>query len=738
MTSSFSGIDTLSRSLYNQSLVQNTIANNLSKTYRDADGYVMVSRERDDFSAAPTLSIYTGSGFATVGQGQQLQQITRMRSFYLDYQIQQQSMTLGREEVTSNYLKQVSSVLNSSTGTLNSQLTTLATDFTNLSADPTNLTLRNAVVTDGTTFATMARDEYSQLENIQNTLNGQVSETVTNINSMLQQLNTINKQLLATPNGQSDSLLDARDYTLDTLSRLVNFNVSYGTNGTVSVSMNGLSLVDASGAAVLGTDTIDPHNPPFSDVSYQSSQGTQLDITDQIQGGQLAGLLQSRDVTVEGIKNDLDHYVSSVMTVTNMLHRSGYGSDGTTTGTNFFTGTSARDISVNASILTDSNRVLVAASSRYGDTTNGQIAQFLGDLPNLLTNNDIQSYRNIDSNFPANTTIDPTQALNSATVTALNIVGSNSTDFATTPAAAGSFTVNSATVTYTAGESIYNILDAINSADPTVHAVFSYTDQKIYMLSSKAISVKDVTGNFTGFTSVRNFLSSTIRMNNGLSPSDILINQTGAMNNAQNTQAFKITPSVSGSFMINGIEVDWKNTMSLMGPTNSIQSAILTATGGTVSVAWNTATQQLSLYSTSPITITDLTGNFTTFAGLNGNTQLGNMGSGLAAEATDSYNSSLAVTNASQASLDQLNNAQADIAAVSFSGSSDSSSSSSTTTETEAGVPAANEEADSVKSMVAYNAALQAMAIQEKMLDDLIAIVSGSSSGTSISLSQNS
>lgn len=733
MTSSFSGINTLSASLYNQSLVQNTIANNLSKTYRDAEGYVMVSRERVDFTQSSPLSIYSPNGFSQVGQGSALQQITRMRSFYLDYQIQKQSMTLGKEEVTSNYLKQVQDILNGSAGTLNDQLTKMAADFTSLSADPTNLTLRNAVVADGTTFASMANNQFAQLESIQYTINEQVRGVVNDVNNLLQQLNSVNKQLSATTANQPDSLLDARDYALDKLSRLVNFNVSYGNKGTVSVSMDGLTLVDGSGAALLTSNGINEHNLPFSNVTYQSPQGTQFDITDQIQGGQLAGLLTARDTTVEGFKNDLDHYVTSIMLITNDLHRSGYAADGVTTGTNFFSGVSARDISVNASILTDSNRVLVAASGRYGNTANGQIAQFLGNLPNYLTDDHIESFRNIDSNFPANTTVDPNVAMNNAASTALNVVGSNSTDFATTPNS-GSFTVNSVTVSYTTGQSINDILDMINAADPTVNAVFSYKDQRFYMFSNNTISVKDVTGNFTGFSSVRNFLSSTIRMNNSLSPADMIIDPIAAMNNLQNTQAFKITPSLNGSFQINGITVNWDNTMSLTsgGIVPSIQAAIGAATGGVVSVAWVKGTQQLTLFSLSPIKITDLTGNFTTFTGMNGSPRIGNMGAGLAQQASDDYNSALSLTNQSQAALDQLNNSQADIAAVSFSGTSGS------TTATESGVPSANEMADSVKSMIAYNAALQATAIMEKMLSDLISIVGGSGSSSGITLGQNS
>jgi flagellar hook-associated protein FlgK len=667
-----------------------------------------------------------------------------LRNFYLDYQIQKQSMIVGKEEVLSDMMKQVSSILDSTSGTLNDQLTTLASDFTKLAADPTNLTLRNAVVADGTTFATMARDQYSQLETLQYSLNDEVKSTVAEINALTQQLNTVNQQLSSSTANAPDSLLDARDYALDRLGRLVNFTVSYGTKGTVSVSMNGLSLVNSSGAATLSTNTINTHNPSLSDVTYQSSQGTQLNITNQIQGGQLAGYLEARDTTVEGYKSDLDHYVTSVMTVANILHSSGYGSDGVTTGTKLFTGVSARDISLNASLVTDSNRVLVAASSRYGVTSNGQIAEFLGNLPNLLTDDRVESIQAM--NNPSGK-IDPSLAMNSTTNSVLNgnTTSSNSTNFSTTPSAGGIFTVNSTNVTYLSSQSIYTILDNINSADPNVEAVFNYKDQKIYMVSNNTVSIKSVTGNIFGYAFLRNRVSSTIRMNNGMTAQDLKISSTTALDTAANTQAFKVTPSTSGSFTVNiygavdqSITFSWNNTETLDQICSMVTTAVQALPGrGNFSFTFDTTAQTLNISDIAPVTITDLTGNFTTFTGMNGSPRIGNMGAGISSEASDDYSSALTLTDQAQASLDQLNNAQADVAAVAYSGSS-SSSSSTTTTVTESGTPYETELANSVKSMIAYNAALQAMAIQEKMLSDLIAIVSGSGSSTSISFGQNS
>jgi hypothetical protein len=336
--------------------------------------------------------------------------------------------------------------------------------------------------------------------------------------------------------------------------------------------------------------------------------------------------------------------------------------------------------------------------------------------------------------------------MNSATNTTLNgnTTSSNSTNFSTTASASGSFTINNTTVTYTSGESIYDILDSINNADSNVDAVFNYKTQKIYILSNNSVSIKSVSGNIFGFAFLVNKDSSMIRMNNGFTYNDLKISTTTALNSTVNTQNFKVTPSTSGSFTVEvygtttqTVTINWTNTETLSQICSSVQSAMVALGRTNFQFTFDTTTQTLNISDTAPVSITDLTGNFTTFTGMNGSPRIGNMGAGLAEEASDDYSSASTLIDVAQASLDQLNNAQADIAAISYSGTS-SSSSSTTTTATESGTPYETELANSVKSMIAYNAALQAMAIQEKMLSDLISIISGSSSSASISFGQNS
>jgi len=442
----------------------------------------------------------------------------------------------------------------------------------------------------------------------------------------------------------------------------------------------------------------------------------------------LGGLLVARDVLVERYKTQVDQIATSVLNVTNTFHRSGYAADGVTTSVNFFSGTGAADINVNASIVADTTRALLSASSRMGITTNGQIADYLGNLPSLLANNYVQSRPDVS---PA---VDPNLPVASQ-------------GYTTPPSAGGgSFTLNGVTVNWSDADSVYQILDAMNAADPNVQAVFNVTDRMFFMFSSNPINIRDVVGNFTLSNQINNVLTSSIKMNNGFAPLDPRIDyqeppiflggnpaaddmnsplpgfvQVGLPNQGPNTTAFKVTPSTHGSFTINGTAggrtITWTEKDSLayvLSQINGVYAALgTTITAYFEQIPSNRAYQTVTLYSGAnprPIQIVDNIGNFTVFTGLNANAPIGNLSSGLLNQVDTEVTSQQLTYNQARASLEQLNTAQANIGALS-------------TVAGEPGVPIQVEQENAIKSLIAFNAALQVLGVINQMYSDLVNIV---------------
>ena len=742
MINGFQSIYTITSGLVLQQLEQEINASNLANPSTDPQGYLMNSLQQVNSTTGPTIGFSDTNGLFQLDTGVGVQSITRLRSSFLDSQIQQESSVLGYYEMLAN--SQGTGVLNSiqsivaGPNTLSGALTTFAAAWSSLgsNANPaTDTTDRAAVVNAGLAFANLANGQYTQLQNLQSSNAQQINSTVTQINGLLQQLNSINNQLLNTPGSNQNSLLDARDYALDRLARLINIQTNIGANGTVNVylSNSSVTLVGASGAAILQTNVENTNYPNLLGVTIQNPEGgfydtlvgnktiTPQDMRQWITGGNLGGELQAQNAIL-AYQLQVNQTTTSVMDVTNNLQEAGYAADGATTGTSFFTGTGAFDIGVNPVLLSNSQLVAAALTPSAAPDTNGQVAQFLGNLPNILANNFAESQPGIGTGF-----INPALAL------------ATPQPYANAPAS-GSFTVNGNLVTYNiTTDSIDSILTKIHAADPNVYAVYNATTTQFFLLSDKPISLVNVTGNFLGgvsnWSNIANVLTSTIRMNNnnapiysqidfggdptpGANPMNSIIPSAFFFNTGPNSQAFLVVPGTSGSFTLyppypNGVQITWNNTMSL----SQITAAIAAATGNTITASFNTTTQTLTLYDHTPLPmqIADNTGNFTAFTGLNGNVPLGSMASGLTSQITTATAVQQQLESQASNSLTQLNNAQDNIAGVN-----------TTNNGTGPGVPVANIEQQAMQSLIAYNAMLQVMQVIDDMYSDLLNMVGAS------------
>ena len=801
MINGFQSINTITSGLILQQLEQEVNASNIANPSVDSNGYLMNSLERVNVGTGSPLTLDSGNNFQQIGTGPFGASITRLRSSFLDSQIQQESTVLGQAEILANaqnsgILNQIQNILAGGT-TLNTALNNFAASWAALgsNANPsTDGTDRAAVVQTGIAFAQLANSQFNQLENLQANNAQQVNSTISQINDLLQQLNLINKQLLNTQGSNQNTLLDARDYALDRLARLVNIQTNFTANGTVSVYLGGSSvtLVDGAGAAIFQTSPLNAHYPDLVGITIQTpeggfygadTQGTTYDIENSITGGNLGGELQAQ-YTIMSYQRKLDQIATSVISVTNNLHASGYAADGVTTGTPFFSGTGAVDISVN--ILVAANNGLVAAAINPSSPTNGIVANFLGNLPNLLANNFVESDNLIG--FPPNV-IDPTQPINTLPLF-------------TTPTGPGQFTVNGVAINWTNTDTIDSILNKINTSVSNVYAVYNASAAQFFMYSNKPIQITNVSGNFTTWGNIANVLTSNIRMNNYENPNMALIDAnenpgwfpigaagnpaaapmnstvqgtyqtpTGPLPNPQNgpnSIAFKVVPSIEGVFTINGNTFVWNNSMSLAGanpaptappppptytpvppgigglinnPPAATSSIVINGVAtsytnpypswtGTSAIAFSfdPVTQTVTLTSAQngvispqPIVINDLLGNFTSFTGLNDtSTPIGSLTSGIVSQVTSDAASHQIIESQASNSLTQLNNAQANIAGVS-------------TSSGEAGVPIATIEQQAMQSLISYNAMLEVLQVIDNMYVDLVNMVGGSTSSISLS-----
>ena len=173
---------------------------------------------------------------------------------------------------------------------------------------------------------------------------------------------------------------DERDQLVNDLSKLIDIQSFEDGNGNVNVSVgNGKPLVDG----VTTWDLTTADSGGVQNIFWNASDGTTVDITGQISGGELKGWVETRDNLINGYLSDLDALATTIQSSVNGQHAAGFDLNGTA-GQDFFTGTGAVNLTVNANIVADSDLIAAAGAGEGLPGGNGN-AMAIADLQSAAT-----------------------------------------------------------------------------------------------------------------------------------------------------------------------------------------------------------------------------------------------------------------------------------------------------------------------------------------------------------------
>lgn len=251
---------------------------------------------------------------------------------------------------------------------------------TALRQNPTDASLRASLLQTANTMTGAFQIAAQGLAATQSGLQGEVTDGVTQINTLAGQLAQINNRLSASAGaaiGASDvttsdraSLMDQRDSLLDQISQYANIATTVQSDGVVNVNIGGVSgppLVSAGTANALNA-TVNP-----VDGTEALAIGT-APVT--LGGGSLAGN-QAALVKLYQIGGNLDGLAASIATTVNTQQGLGVDQAGNP-GAPLFAGTTAATISTSA---TDPRAIATAAA---GSGVNSADATNLTALANAL------------------------------------------------------------------------------------------------------------------------------------------------------------------------------------------------------------------------------------------------------------------------------------------------------------------------------------------------------------------
>ena len=381
--SSFSAITQASQALQAFQDALSVTGNNIANA--NNTGY---SRETVAFGQNQPDPIYSPTGTQFIGTGVNIASVDRMHSMFLQAQNLASSSNLGQTNAQLAGGQQVQALFTDASGSgISNDLTSFYNSWSSLAAQPNSANLQ-AVQQAGITLTTDVRNTYSNLQQLTTQANGQVSQTIQQIQGLAAQISQLNGQIRtqSAGGGQPNALLDQRDQAVQQLSTLVNVSTQTLPDGTMAVNVSQFDLVDRAGAHAFPT-------------TYNAASGTVTSGGDSynVTGGQLAGNFATIN-SISGTMSNLDSLANSLRTQVNSLMSTGKTVNGTT-GQNFFNDaspqTGAVDFNLDPAVLADFKNIATGTTGNTGDTTLAlQIADSSTQSVAALGNQSTSNYYN--------------------------------------------------------------------------------------------------------------------------------------------------------------------------------------------------------------------------------------------------------------------------------------------------------------------------------------------------------
>lgn len=222
-----------------------TTSHNISNI--NTPGY---SRQRVNQSASSPYSMpgkNSNFGAGQIGTGAQIDNVTRIRNSFYDYQYRSESHQYGNTSVKYEYFKNIEGIFNEPSDTaISSSLNSFFNSWSELSKDPQSSGVKSVVIENGKYLSNSINSAFKRLESLEEGLDKQSEYIMDEVNSMLSQLDKLEKNIkIIQGSGKSpNDFLDQRDQLLDNLSFKLNINdkdvkatlkKAYDANGKVTL-----------------------------------------------------------------------------------------------------------------------------------------------------------------------------------------------------------------------------------------------------------------------------------------------------------------------------------------------------------------------------------------------------------------------------------------------------------------------------------------------------------------------
>jgi flagellar hook-associated protein 1 FlgK len=315
---------------------------------------------------------------SSAGGGVRVKELRAARDRLIEQRLIRERPGEQREAALADALGTIELIIGAPGKSLDSGLNGLFDAFARLAEDPTSATARSEVITYAQSLSNSFHDLDARLDAARHDANITIRTSVNEVNELAGRLARANAAVVGrSAEPETLEMHDEQARIVQELSELLDVDVIERGDGAFDVAFgNGRPLVigdRAYEATVM---------PSGVDGMLQIMSGS-FDVTTEISGGRIGGLLHVRDVLLPAYVDELDELAYTLTQELNAAHAAGFDLDGNAGG-NFFTplGTqagAAGAIAVNPTLADNSRLIAAAGTTSPGDNQNARALAALRD-----------------------------------------------------------------------------------------------------------------------------------------------------------------------------------------------------------------------------------------------------------------------------------------------------------------------------------------------------------------------
>ncbi len=320
------------RGLLAQQLGLNITGNNIANA--STDGY---SRQRVNFVTTDPINTTPGA----ISTGVRVDTIERLRDAFIDFQLRAKTTDMGYLNKNTDIYDELQTILqdpldptaelteeNSAESGLNSLLTKFFGAFQELASSPESIAVRATVRETAITLARGLNTISGSMDKMIQQINDEIDVTITEINSILEQIGSLNQEIIrieANPQNNANDLRDVRDTLLTKLAEYVPISTTEQANGQVDVRIFGTGVVIGNRVAPFEV-VKDPEDPSGLYQIINSIERSRI-LTSDFDTGKLGALIEARNTLIPGVIDQIDTLARNVIREVNRIQSESIGLD---------------------------------------------------------------------------------------------------------------------------------------------------------------------------------------------------------------------------------------------------------------------------------------------------------------------------------------------------------------------------------------------------------------------------